>query len=281
MCLFPIHASYISLMCIFALFQQCYGNLCHEENANVKVQGGSYLVEGDILCEDDKINKDHKVIEKGTHKWGPEMKYQIDGRFDDRAKTIIRDTLMNLETKVKKDALGCKFSLKEERPENQSQSIFFVKGDGYYTAVGKTASSSSPHNISLAAIEKGKSGSIVHELMHAMGFWHEHVRPDRDKYITVNKRNIKKMKEIYFIRLNSNEVQGDFTDIKYDPCSLLHYGEYAFSNAKGKKTITSKQILPDGCEMGQRREATRSDIERIRKMFKCETKTGTGEKSGP
>lgn len=34
-------------------------------------------------------------------------------------------------------------------------------------------------------------GEITHEVMHILGFSHEHTRPDRDRYVTVLWDNIK------------------------------------------------------------------------------------------
>ena len=35
----------------------------------------------------------------------------------------------------------------------------------------------------------------VHELVHALGFVHEHTRPDRDSFVVVNPENIEAGKE--------------------------------------------------------------------------------------
>ena len=41
-------------------------------------------------------------------------------------------------------------------------------------------------------------GVILHEMMHAMGFYHEQSRRDRNEYVRINYENIKKGRESTF-----------------------------------------------------------------------------------
>jgi hypothetical protein len=43
-------------------------------------------------------------------------------------------------------------------------------------------------------VASDRPGVAMHELMHAIGFWHEHTRPDRDTYVSVNLDNVKESK---------------------------------------------------------------------------------------
>ena len=70
----------------------------------------------------------------------------------------------------------------------------------------------------------------VHELLHTLGFVHEHTRPDRDKFITINFDNILPGKKKNFEKRtegNSDFFEKGDVDSKntpYDVLSLLHYG---------------------------------------------------------
>ena len=73
---------------------------------------------------------------------------------------------------------------------------------------------------------------ILHELLHLLGFWHEHSRPDRDEHIIVHLENLENRKrhEPNFYKKDLNQANV-YTD--YDICSILHYNDYLFAK-KGK-----------------------------------------------
>ena len=70
----------------------------------------------------------------------------------------------------------------------------------------------------------------VHELVHTLGFVHEHTRPDRDNFISVNMDNIEHGKEKNFEKRTEGTSElfekgsVDSRNTPYDVLSLLHYG---------------------------------------------------------
>ncbi|XP_045454209.1 zinc metalloproteinase nas-13-like, partial [Melitaea cinxia] len=108
-----------------------------------------------------------------------------------------------------------------------------------------------------------KIGTVLHELLHAVGFMHEQSRPERDDFVTVNYNNIKSGSEINF-RKEDPKRENDF-GIPYDYNSVMHYSEYAFSK-NSKKTIEPKV---GGVKLGQREGLSRSDVKKINNMYNC------------
>lgn len=79
-----------------------------------------------------------------------------------------------------------------------------------------------------------RHGVVIHELMHAIGFYHQQSASDRDTYIRINWDNIRRGREHNFNKYNESVVT-DF-GIQYDYESVMHYSAKAFSR-NGNNTI--------------------------------------------
>ena len=62
--------------------------------------------------------------------------------------------------------------------------------------------------------------------MHALGFWHEQSRPDRDKYVRINWENIAEERH-NFGKLRADEIT--YLGVGYDYSSIMHYKKYVQS----------------------------------------------------
>ncbi|XP_055952664.1 zinc metalloproteinase nas-6-like [Argiope bruennichi] len=102
-------------------------------------------------------------------------------------------------------------------------------------------------------------GTILHELLHAIGFPHEQNRPDRSDYITINWRNIKKGDKDQFKKLRWSQY--DWVDFNIDYESIMMYDSYAFSR-NGQMTIQRK----DKEEIEENEELSDMDIEKLRSL---------------
>lgn len=109
-----------------------------------------------------------------------------------------------------------------------------------------------------------RPGSIMHELMHAVGFYHQHMSIDRDDYVRINVSNIIEGKEYNFIKLHASVASN--LGLGYDIHSIMHYRPRAHSK-NNETTITAKDGKDKG--MGQRQGLSRIDIQKIKKLYNC------------
>jgi len=150
---------------------------------------------------------------------------------------------------------------------NQANWIRFLNGTGCSSNVGRNYYSGEQ----IVNLKKPTTGStstclitgiIAHELLHAIGFWHEQSRPDRDNYVTVNWQNIQVGHEHNFNKYTSGV---DLLGFPYDYDSLMHYDETSFA-LSGTKTIVPKI---SGVTIGQRKGLSSQDVAEIRKYYNC------------
>ncbi|XP_043078238.1 hatching enzyme 1.2-like [Puntigrus tetrazona] len=130
---------------------------------------------------------------------------------------------------------------------------------GCYSSLGRTGGK---QVVSLYRQGCVYHGIVQHELNHALGFYHEHTRSDRDQYVKINFENISPEQAHNFQKQNTNNQ-----NTPYDYGSVMHYGRTAFSIQPGLETITP---IPDGkVAIGQRKGLSNIDILRINKLYAC------------
>jgi hypothetical protein len=114
----------------------------------------------------------------------------------------------------------------------------------------------------VACIPGAAAGVIMHEIGHALGLIHEHMRPDRNSFITVNASNILPGRGIQFSPVDTTDCPIG----PYDCGSIMHYGATFFSVDGIKPTITVTN--PSVCaNIGQRTLLSSGDLAAVRSMY--------------
>uniref|UniRef100_A0A1I7Y270 Metalloendopeptidase n=1 Tax=Steinernema glaseri TaxID=37863 RepID=A0A1I7Y270_9BILA len=144
------------------------------------------------------------------------------------------------------------------KTNNDIDYIYIFPDRGCYSMVGRTGGRQSL-SLGSGCIQKG---IIIHEMMHAVGFFHEQSRTDRDTFITILWNNIQPGMHTQFEKYGHGTIQDLGTE--YDYQSIMHYGSKAFSR-NGQATIVPKR----NAEIGQRGGFSKVDMFKINKLYDC------------
>lgn len=169
---------------------------------------------------------------------------------------------------------------------------------GYHEGHGK-------HDLELKSGADGgckDKGVVIHEMMHNLGIGHEHSRPDRDQFLTVDWTNLPLASASNHFRHSwitdtdnlpkcsiegvslatadfSNCVSGNIVEdygVGYDKDSIMHYGIKLFAADTSKNVLTPKD--PSITSLGSY-ELTDKDVLKMQKAYGCDSRCGGWQKS--
>lgn len=145
---------------------------------------------------------------------------------------------------------------------NETDFVFIYSGSGCSSNLGKIGNQ---QRVSLKKKSCFRRGTIIHELIHALGYKHMHSHYDRNNYIDIKWNNIRQNAVRNFERVDLE----NFSDFgtKYDLYSVMHYHKKAFSE-NGQITIVPKDPSFQNI-IGQRFGLSTGDVQRINNMYNC------------
>ncbi|XP_043258686.1 seminal metalloprotease 1 [Colletes gigas] len=215
----------------------------------------SGLYEGDIMLTGEPDESKNGLVKTASRWPGGIVPYYIkEEDFDEEDIEVIEGAIKEYH-----DSTCLRF-----RPYNKTDANYITiegKMSGCWSLVGR-------HNqgqvVNLQNPGCVQHGVVVHEFMHALGFYHQQSAANRDEWVMIHWKNVKRGKEHNFNKYDNNTV----TDygIGYDYMSVMHYSSHAFSK-NGEPTITPRK---EKVKLGQRKGLSGKDILKLQKMYKDE-----------
>lgn len=226
--------------------------------------------EGDMRFEKDSDESEDESDEGGTgfrdtiYRWPKEdgeviVPYEID---EEQRYSLTQ--IENIEKAMR--MVEAKTCVRFQEQWDQDQYLFITKiNEGCWSYIGKTKKHKK-QTINFAHHCTEKIPTMAHELIHALGFFHMQSHTDRDKYVRIDKDNIKRDKLHNFMRVDSD--MGTNFRTPYDYYSIMHYGPKAFSKNKENTIITKDPKYMK--IIGQRNLISPGDFARINHMYECD-----------
>ncbi|KAH3735206.1 hypothetical protein DPMN_041668 [Dreissena polymorpha] len=214
----------------------CPPSLCtsNDENVRPRGTGGSVFYNGDIVLDSESSKiifsndimlpyRRKRATMRSSRTWiGGVVPYVFADDINPKSKRIINKAMKEIENKT-----CINFRSKKGK---DSDYIRFISEPGCWSSVGKVGGE---QKVSIG-LGCERLGTAIHEISHALGFWHEQARPDRDGYVKILEENISPRYLPDFRKADPALVSS--RGYPYDYESVMHYSERAFTNL-GEKTI--------------------------------------------
>ena len=207
--------------------------------------------EGDIIRSKEE---NRNAIINNNKKWpNAQIPYVISASYSARDRSVIANAIGIYQAKT---------CIRFKARTTETDYIHILNGgDGQcYSSVGRTGG----RQVVSIGNRCAYTGIVLHEFMHAAGFWHEQSRTDRDQYVRINFQNVQAGLENNFRSYPKTQI----TDLNapYDYCSIMHYSAYAFSKNR-QPTITV--LKSSSCVIGRANDFSEIDIKKLNTLYKC------------
>ncbi|XP_038572752.1 meprin A subunit beta-like [Micropterus salmoides] len=222
---------------------------------SINEAAGLDLLEGDIVQEETFIRNS---IIGDEYRWPTTVPYYLEDCLEMNAKGVILKAFDQYRLKTCIDFTPWK---------GEGNYISVFKGKGCFSYVGNQRMGRQQLSIGEYC---DTLDTVEHEFLHALGFWHEQSRADRDDYVNIMWDHIEPGKENNF--KSYNDTVSSALGVPYDYSSVMHYGKTYFS-IDSKPTIVTK--IPHFMDViGQRMGFSASDITKLNRLYNC-TKSST------
>ncbi|CAL8269224.1 unnamed protein product [Arctogadus glacialis] len=214
------------------------------------VNKGLDLLEGDI--ENVEFDERNSII-GDQYRWPKTIPYYIEESVEMNAKGVILKAFEQYRLKTCIDFTPWK---------GEENYISVIKGSSCSSSVGNRRVGKQSLSIGSKC---DRLATVEHEFLHAMGFWHEQSRADRDDYVNIMWDQIKPGKAHNFKKYN--DKRSSSLGVPYDYGSVMHYSKRAFSIAS-EPTIVTK--IPEFMDViGQRMGLSDSDLLKLNRLYNC------------
>ncbi|OQV12841.1 putative Bone morphogenetic protein 1 [Hypsibius exemplaris] len=216
--------------------------------------------EGDIASRPDdgrrRITPISGVVDRDLMWLDKIVPYEINIQFGNDEKKLILEAMADMAAKT------C-LIFREQNAKDTSYISFTRRDSGCWSYIGRQGG---PQAINLAPGCVDKIGTVQHEVMHAISFYHEQSRLDRDDHVLVIWSNIQ------FGTNNTNfqkSIRTSARDLPYDYDSIMHYAFNQFAKNPKYPTLIPVQPAHFGRKnLGSRDVMSAGDVEKIRRIIR-------------